>query len=63
LAENRRQLARAFTEKLLTFATGREMGFSDRDEINRIANQAMEPGKGIRDLVKSVVNSEIFKTK
>jgi hypothetical protein len=63
LAENRRQLARAFTEKLLTFATGREMGFSDRDEINRIANQAIEPGKGIRDLVKYVVNSEIFKTK
>jgi hypothetical protein len=63
LAENRQQLARALAKKLLTFATGREMGFSDREEIERIAKEATEPGKGIRDLVKLVVTSEIFRSK
>jgi len=63
LAENRQQLARALTTKLLTFATGREMGFSDRETIDKIATESIESGKGIRDIFKSVVSSEIFRSK
>lgn len=63
MAENRQQLAKAFATKLLTFATGREMGFSDREEIERIAKQVSEPGQGVRDLLKLVVCSDIFKNK
>ena len=37
LSSLQQDLARAFTKKLLTFATGRELGFSDRGEIERIA--------------------------
>lgn len=63
VAENRKQLALALTTKLLTFATGREMGFSDRMEIDRIATESIKSGKGIRDMLKLVVSSEIFRSK
>ena len=36
LAKHDDRLARAFAGKLLTFATGRELGFSDRAELDRI---------------------------
>lgn len=63
LANDRKQLARALASKLLTFATGREMGFSDRPEIERLAENAVVSGKGVRDLIKAVVMSEIFRNK
>ncbi len=63
LAEDEDVLARALTTKLLTFATGREMGFSDRPEINQIVKQSAEQGYGIRDLFELIVTSEIFRTK
>jgi hypothetical protein len=56
-------LAKAFVTKLLTFATGREMGFSDRPEINQIVAKAGESGYGLRDLVLLAVSSKIFRNK
>jgi hypothetical protein len=56
-------LAKAFVTKLLTFATGREMGFSDRPEINQIVAKAGESGYGLRDLVLLAVSSDIFRNK
>ena len=63
MADKRKLLSKALATKLLTFATGREMGFSDREEIDRIAEKGIESGNGIRDLVKLVVCSEIFRSK
>ncbi len=63
LASNPDVLAEAFVRKLLTFATGREMGFSDREEIDRIVEQARMSGHGMRDLVRLAVTSEIFRRK
>ncbi|MFK5922246.1 MAG: DUF1588 domain-containing protein [Verrucomicrobiota bacterium] len=63
LAEDEAVLARSFATKLLTFATGREMGFSDRPEITRIVKQAGSKGYRVRDLFHLVVTSEIFLTK
>ncbi|MCA9138383.1 MAG: DUF1592 domain-containing protein, partial [Planctomycetales bacterium] len=63
LARNDRMLARTFVVKLLTFATGREMGFSDRAEINRIVTAAGDNQFRAGDLVQSVIASEIFRTK
>jgi len=56
-------LARTLTKKLLTFATGRELGFSDRTEIERIVHASREQGHGVRDLIHLVVASEIFQNK
>ena len=63
LADDSDQLAKAFVAKLLTFCTGREMGFSDRPVINRIVYQSAKNGHGIKDLVKQVVLSEVFRSK
>ncbi|KAA5544280.1 DUF1592 domain-containing protein [Roseiconus nitratireducens] len=63
LASDPDRLAQTLVTKLLTFATGREMGFSDRPEIERLVNQSRDQGHGVRDLVQSVVASEIFRKK
>ncbi|HQW30542.1 MAG TPA: DUF1585 domain-containing protein, partial [Verrucomicrobiales bacterium] len=56
-------VARAMTEKLLTFATGRGMGFSDRAAIDRLVEQSKVKGHTLRDLIHAVVQSEIFLSK
>lgn len=63
LARDERTLARTLTTKLLTFATGREMGFSDRRTIDEIVDRAEPGGYGVRDLIEGVVTSEVFLSK
>jgi hypothetical protein len=60
LAEEEAMLATTLARKLLTFATGRELGFSDRSEVTRIVTQSAAQGYGLRDLIHTVVQSEIF---
>jgi len=60
LAAEDDMLTRSLTTKLLTFATGREMGFSDRDEIERIVRVSATKGHGVRDLLHLVIASRIF---
>ncbi|MEM9016307.1 MAG: DUF1592 domain-containing protein, partial [Verrucomicrobiota bacterium] len=60
IAEDEDQLAKALLTKFLTFGTGREMGFSDRPEINRLVATSQENGHGIRDLILLAVTSDIF---
>lgn len=63
LAQDPDRLARAFAGKLLTFGTGRELGFSDRAELSRLVAESRKSSHGLRDLVKLVVTSEIFRRK
>lgn len=63
IASDPDQLAKSLATKLLTFSTGREMGFSDRAEIDRIVAESAANGHGVRDLVLSVVTSDIFRHK
>ncbi|MCA9049266.1 MAG: DUF1592 domain-containing protein [Planctomycetaceae bacterium] len=63
LADDPDTLCRAFAAKLLTFASGRELGFSDRPEIDRIVTQTRSRNYGIRTLLYEVVSSEIFRSK
>jgi hypothetical protein len=53
----------ALTRKLAAYGSGRAMGFSDRDELRRIAHQTFTQGNGLRDLLHHLVQSEIFLTK
>ncbi len=62
-AQEEDALAKALLRKLLTFATGREMGFSDRPEINRLVAQSAQRGHGIRNLFHLAISSEIFRHK
>ncbi|MFG0267401.1 MAG: DUF1592 domain-containing protein [Rhodopirellula sp. JB055] len=57
------QLARSLFTKLLTFATGREMGFSDREEIESLTRQSAQRGHRLRTMLALVVASEIFRNK
>jgi acyl-coenzyme A synthetase/AMP-(fatty) acid ligase len=57
------RVARCMIEKLLTFATGHAMGFSDRPAIERLVAQSKAKGHGMRDLIHAVVQSEIFRSK
>ena len=52
-----------FCKKLLTFATGRELGFSDRDEIERIVTQSAKNEYRLRELLHLVIGSKIFLNK
>lgn len=63
LLADEEQIARAFTTKLLTFATGREMGFSDRAIIDSILANTKQDGYRVRDLIENIVLSEAFRTK
>lgn len=57
------RVARCITEKLLTFATGREMTFADRPEIHHLVTQSKARQHTLRDLIHTIVQSNIFKTK
>jgi hypothetical protein len=57
------RIARSLIEKLLTFASGRPMSFSDRSEIDKLVTRSKAKGHGLRDLIHAVVQSEIFKIK
>lgn len=63
IAQDENTLARALATKLLTFSTGREMGFSDRPEIDRLVVEAANTSYGVHDLIRLVVTSEVFSTK
>ena len=56
-------LATALAAKLLTFATGREMGFSDRPIIDQIVRSTRQGGYRVGDLFRNVLLSEAFATK
>ena len=54
-------LASAITAKLLAYALGRPMGFSDRAEVSRIV-AAVKPGPyGLRSLILEIVSSPTFR--
>lgn len=63
LAADEDLLARSFASKLLTFATGREMGFSDRELIDDIVIESKRSGHGIRDLIHLIIQSPVFRSR
>jgi hypothetical protein len=63
LLADKDRFAKCLTEKLLTFATGRELGFSDRPEVDLIVAELNKKGDGLRDLTRLIVQSEIFRHK
>ena len=50
-------------EKLLVYATGRDLSFGDRKEVERLVREVREGGNGFQDLVVALVLSESFRTK
>jgi mono/diheme cytochrome c family protein len=63
LVRDPNRLCETVTKKLLTFAMGRELGFSDRAVVERIVSESAKEGYGMRDLIHLVVESEVFRSK
>ncbi len=62
LAHQQARITASLAARLLSFGTGRDLGFSDRDAIDRIV-QALGPAGGTRALLLLVVQSEPFLSK
>jgi len=52
--------ARCLTEKMLTYALGREVGFRDRPVVESIVDELAAQGDGLQDLVELIVTSNVF---
>jgi mono/diheme cytochrome c family protein len=63
LLKDRDQLARALTEKLLTYATGGAPGTVDKPEVEAIVRKVREKNYGFRTLVHEIVQSKLFENK
>jgi hypothetical protein len=63
LLEDKEQIARSLTEKLLVFATGHKMEFADRDTLEKIVAALPSTNYGFRALVHEVVQSDTFRNK
>ncbi len=63
LLQDKDQLARALTEKLLTYATGAPPSPTDRPEIEAIIRKICGKDYGLRTLVHEIVQSKPFRNK
>lgn len=63
LVRNDRQLARNLAQRLIVFATGAPIRFSDRSEIERLLDRAAVTNYGIRTLIREIVKSSLFRHK
>lgn len=62
LLDRKHLFAKCLTEKLLTYALGRELTFADRGSVEEILKELESRGGGLEDLVELVVTSDAFMT-
>ena len=63
LLEDKDQIARALTVKLLTYGTGGAPQSADQPQIEAIVGKAREKDYGLRSLIHEIVQSELFRRK
>lgn len=63
LLDDKDQLARALTEKLLTYSTGAAPTRADKPQIENIVQQIRGNHYGIKSLIHEIVQSPIFQSK
>ena len=63
LLEDKDGLARALTDKLLTYATGARVQFADREDVAGIVNAIRAENYGLRSLIHRIVDSRPFLNK
>jgi len=63
LVEDKDQLARCLTEKLLVYATGRGLRFADRALVKEIVARCRTKNYGLRSLIHEIVHSPMFLNK
>jgi mono/diheme cytochrome c family protein len=63
LAQDEVPIARNLVRQLAVFATGAPVRFSDRDEVEKILAAAQANRYGVRSIVNTIVQSELFRNK
>jgi hypothetical protein len=63
LQRSTEQIARNVLSKLIAFATGGEIEFADRDEVERILQATGDDGYPLRRLIGHVVASRLFRNR
>jgi hypothetical protein len=61
LMKRKRQVAKHFISQLIVYSTGAEIQFADRDELETLVRTADENSFRVRDIIHSVVRSQIFR--
>jgi hypothetical protein len=56
-------VARHFISQLVSYATGGEIQFSDRDELAQLVKQASDSGYPVRSIIHTIVQSNLFRSK
>lgn len=62
LLEDKEALPRSLTRLLLTYSLGRQVGFSDRAEVEQIIAAVEAKDYGLRSLIHEVVQSKTFRS-
>jgi hypothetical protein len=63
LAQKKDQFARAMVVKMMAYALGRSLEFSDEEEVQRLAVRFQEEGYRLDRLIETIVASEMFLTR
>ena len=63
LSREKDRFARALSEKILTYALGRSLEFTDEETTEALARGFKRSGYHLRDLITQVVETEAFRTK
>lgn len=63
LLEHPEKFNRCLTQKLMVYALGRRLSFTDRDDVDLITAALQQDKLGLRDLIYQVVASEAFQSK
>lgn len=63
LLQNEVLLARNLARQLTIYATGAPVRFSDREQVEKILQQASARNYGVRSIVHAIVQSELFQNK
>lgn len=63
LAAQESLFARSLTQKLLSYASGRLLGPSDRPQVDRIVERLQQRQGGFRDLILLVATSDLFRNR
>jgi hypothetical protein len=54
------QVATSVTEHLLAYALGRSLSYLDEDDVHDLVQQTKKQGYGFKDLLKNVIEHELF---
>lgn len=63
LVADERQIARNLTERLVVFATGAPVRFSDRPRIEAILDRSAKEKYGVRTIIRNIIASDLFRSK